>query len=192
MSNRSLIGAAVILTVAWAGWSFFDNFFSPTAHESTKMARLSAAHKYFEDGLYEQALDEFNELLKADPENIDALGGKAQALMQLGSNVEALSLFDEIAVRNPDAGLVYANRGILKDRMGNYEGALADYEKSLDLTSEVADGPGLMTRFLRNQAEKPPTVADRADYLRAQLARPESQRLLRLPEEDAKQRPYKP
>jgi hypothetical protein len=41
---------------------------------------------------------------------------------------------------------------------------------------------------LRNQPEAPPTIADRAAYLRAELAKPESERLLRMPELDA---PYK-
>ncbi|MCP4699686.1 MAG: hypothetical protein GY862_22975, partial [Gammaproteobacteria bacterium] len=46
-------------------------------------------------------------------------------------------------------------------------------------------------RFLRNQAEKPPTIADRARYLRKQQAKPAAERLLRQPDEDKKQRPYK-
>jgi hypothetical protein len=48
-----------------------------------------------------------------------------------------------------------------------------------------------LTRFLRNQAERPPTIADRAAYLRAELAKPEGERRLRVPEVDARQRPYK-
>jgi hypothetical protein len=75
--------------------------------------------------------------------------------------------------------------------MGDYRGALDDYEKALALEPEVAEGPGFLTRFLRKQAEKPPTVADRARYLREQLAKPETERLLRLPEKDEQQRPYK-
>ena len=88
-------------------------------------------------------------------------------------------------------GVSYANRGILKDRMGDYSGALADYERSLELEPEVGEGPGFITRFLRNQAEKPPAVDERAAYLREQLAKPESERVLRRPEQDAEQRPYK-
>ena len=87
-------------------------------------------------------------------------------------------------------GVAYANRGILKDRMGDYPGALADYRESLRLNPDVKEGPGLLTRFLRNQAERPPSVADRADYLAVQLALPQEQRVLRLPEEDARQRAY--
>jgi hypothetical protein len=55
----------------------------------------------------------------------------------------------------------------------------------------MVEGPNWLTRFLRLQPEKPPSVVDRAAYLRQELAKPESERLLRVPEEDAKQRSYK-
>lgn len=87
-------------------------------------------------------------------------------------------------------GVAHANRGILKDRLGDYPGALADYREALRLAPELAEGPGLLTRFLRNQAQRPPSIADRAEYLAEQLARPEAERLMRVPEEDARQRAY--
>jgi hypothetical protein len=55
----------------------------------------------------------------------------------------------------------------------------------------IADGSHWLTRFLRKQAEAPPTVADRAAYLRAELAKPEGERVLLMPEIDAQQRPYR-
>ena len=61
---------------------------------------------------------------------------------------------------------------------------------ALELDPELAEGPSWLTRFLRNQADAPPTIADRARYLRAELAKPESERVLRVPEHDAQQRPY--
>ncbi|MCP3662819.1 MAG: hypothetical protein GY696_10030 [Gammaproteobacteria bacterium] len=88
-------------------------------------------------------------------------------------------------------GVSYANRGILKDRMGDYSGALSDYQQAMDLEPEVREGPGFLTRFMRNQAEVPPTVADRATYLQQQLSKPESERRLRRLDEDLKQRSYK-
>ena len=114
---------------------------------------------------------------------------------------QALEAYDEAIRREEESGtsevsqsilgVSYANRGILKDRMGDYRGALSDYRKSMALYPEVTEGPGFLTRFMRNQAEKPPTIADRSRYLEQQLAKPESERLLRLPEQDAAQRSYK-
>ena len=117
--------------------------------------------------------------------------GKARSLMQLGHHYEALMTFNEVITLEPDFAASYANRGILHDRMGNYSAAIEDYEKALQLDPELADGPHWMTRFLRNQANRPPTIADRARYIRNQMDKPESERVLRIPQADNKQRPYK-
>ncbi|PUE05585.1 MAG: hypothetical protein C3L24_00850, partial [Candidatus Sedimenticola endophacoides] len=76
-------------------------------------------------------------------------------------------------------GVSHANRGILKDRMGDYPGALADYQLAMELAPAASRGPGPLTRFLRNQPEPPPDIADRAGYIRRQLALPPAQRRLR-------------
>ena len=57
-------------------------------------------------------------------------------------------------------------------------------------SASVADGPHWMTRFLRKQAERPPSVADRLAWLVGELAKPPGRRLLRVPEADSAQRPY--
>ncbi len=185
---RLLRNLAIVLTIAWVGWSAWDYFHQDTG---PGMVEYAAGNRAFEDGDYERALQEYTAALKANPQLLDALRGKARTLMQLGRNDEALAAFNEAIARDPEFGGTYANRGILHDRMGHYTRALADYEKALALDPELAEGPGWMTRFLRLQPEKPPTIADRARYLREQLALPPDQRLLRVPEEDAKQRGYK-
>ncbi len=185
---RFLVRTAVLLTVLWVGWSAYDGFIKDVSPDAQTLA---AALRYMEDGRNQEALETYQKLLDESPDNLFALRGKAQALMQIGEYPAALLAYDEAIRRAPDGGVTYANRGILKDRMGDYRGALADYERALEIEPEVAEGPGFLTRFLRKQAEKPPSVADRARYIREQLAKPESERLLRLPEKDKEQRPYK-
>lgn len=185
---KALVRIAIAITLVWIGWSIYDGFLEesvPGAHS------VQAAAKHLEDGRNEDALREYESLLKDNPANVYAMRGKAQALMQMGKNDLALNIYDDAIRLEQEFGVTYANRGILRDRMGDHSGALADYEMALKLAPETAEGPGLMTRFLRKQPEKPPTVAERASYLREQLAKPESERLLKMPEQDAKQRPYK-
>ena len=185
---RLLVRTAIVLAMLWVGWTVYEGILkdaSPDAQE------LAAALRFMEDGRNQEALETYQRLLDESPDNLFALRGKAQALMQIGERQSALLIYDDVVRRAPEVGVTYANRGILKDRMGDYRGALQDYEKALELEPEVAEGPGFLTRFMRNQAEKPPTVADRARYLREQLDKPESERLLSLPEKDAQQRPYK-
>ncbi|MCW8890798.1 MAG: tetratricopeptide repeat protein [Sedimenticola sp.] len=115
--------------------------------------------------------------------------------------LKALALYDESIEREKRKGITdenrlaigvaHANRGILKDQLEDYQGALNDYQAALKLAPEVEEGPGFLTRFMRNQPERPPSIADRARYLVAELAKPPEQRLMRLPEEDAKQRAYR-
>ncbi len=97
---------------------------------------------------------------------------------------------DDTTGRGVLAG-AYANRGILHDREGRFEAALADYRKALAIDAGAVDGPGLMDKILFGNAQ-PSTVAKRAAYLERQLALPEDQRLLRVPELDARQRMHKP
>jgi len=185
---RYLMLTAIVLTVAWLGWTVYDTFVrtvSPGDHG------YHAANKLFEDGHYERALTEYNAALAEAPDHVHALRGKARTLMQLGEHEQALQAFNVAIAREPGFAPSYANRGILYDRMGLYEKAIADYERALQLDIGLAKGPGWLTRFLRLQPQKPPTIADRAAYLREQLARPESERTLRMPEVDEQQRPYK-
>jgi hypothetical protein len=60
----------------------------------------------------------------------------------------------------------------------------------LRLDPRVAEGMPWLDRLLYNVQETPPTIADRLAYLRKQMALPESERVLKVPEKDAGQRPY--
>lgn len=187
-SYRLLVIVAIVMTVAWVGWSIYDGVIR---EGSPGDSSYLAGNSFFEDARYADALRKYQEALRTNPDHSHAKRGIARSLMQLGRNEDALLVFDELILQAPDFAASYANRGILNDRIGRYRAAVQDYEKALELDPKLADGPHWMTRFLRNQAERPPTIADRAHYLREQLAKPEAERVLRDPTQDAKQRPYK-
>jgi tetratricopeptide (TPR) repeat protein len=144
-----------------------------------------------EDGQYEEAVKEFSEALGKNPEHAMARLGLAVTYMQLDKEEEAMQEFNLVIENNPELAPAYADRGILYDRMGEHRKALADYKKALELDEEILEGPGWLWRFMRNIDEKPPTIKDRAAYLEAELAKPEEERLLQVPEKDEKQRMYK-
>ena len=85
----------------------------------------------------------------------------------------------------------YANRGIIKDRNKDYEGALKDYAKALGIDEKAVAGPGLGTIIL-NYKFKSSSVRDRALYLNEQLQLPESERVLSIEELDEGQVMHKP
>lgn len=179
---------AITLGAAWIAWSIYDSFVR--GREPGDTAYLDA-ETLFADGYYERALERYQEALDEAPGHFHARRGRARTLLQLGRLDEALAAYDRLVASRPGFGPLYAGRGILHDRAGRYEQAVADYERAIGLEPELDEGPGWLTRFLRLQPEKPPTIGDRARYLRAELAKPEGERVLRVPEIDAEQRPYK-
>ncbi len=152
---------------------------------------VRTAHYRLEDGLYEQAIEEFEAALAKEPEHTGAHLGLAVTFLEMGRLKEAIGRFDGVLALDPEMAVAYADRGIAWDRLGEHEKALADYRAALALDDKLNKGPGWLWRFLRNVQETPPTIADRADYLEAELAKPAEERLLQLPEEDSKQRMYK-
>jgi len=179
---------AIALVLAWVGWSIYDTFFVERIPGNTAYQQGDIL---FEDGDYEQALQRYEEALAAKADAPHYVRAKARTLMQLGRNEEALRWFNRAVELQPFFGRTYANRGILHDRMGRYEKAVFDYEKALELDESLDEGPHWLVRFLRNQPEPPPTIADRLNYLKQELAKPEGERLLRIPEVDEQQRTYK-
>jgi tetratricopeptide (TPR) repeat protein len=185
---KALKYTAIIMVVGWIVWTVADTFFIERVPGNTA---YQEGEIFFEDGEYARALEKYEAALRADPTTPHYVRAKARALMQLERYDEALRWFNQAVEIQPFFGGTYANRGILYDRIGEYEKAVADYEKALELSEEVGEGPHWLIRFLRNQPEPPPTVADRLAYLKQELAKPEDERLLRVPELDSKQRTYK-
>lgn len=155
------------------------------------------------DGKYDAAIERFEAALAVSPDHRGALMGKGIAFLQSGRPAQAEAVFthlidmlprtlpaDDATGRGVLSG-AYANRGILHDRLGRYEAALADYEQALAIDPEAVEGPGLLHRILYGDA-RPAAVRQRAAYLQRQLALPESERVMRVPELDERQRMYKP
>jgi tetratricopeptide (TPR) repeat protein len=179
---------AIATVVAFVGWAVYEKFV--VGNEPGDYAYHNA-DKLFEDGSYERAAATYREALAEAPDHLHALRGLARSLHKAGAQDEALAVYDQAIAQAPEFAGSYANRGILLDSMGRHEEALADYTRALQLDPAIAEGPNWLTRFLRKQADPPPTVADRAAYLRAELAKPKGERVLLVPEIDARQRPYK-
>ena len=184
--TRLLKLVALALVLAFVGWAVYDNFFAGVAPGDR--AEL-AGDRAFEDGAYERAEAAYRAALAEDPMHLAALRGLARSLHLQGKHDRALATYDEAIAHAPDFAATYANRGILLETMERREEALADYMRALELDPELADGSSWLTRFLRDQPEAPPTIADRASHLRAELAKPQAERVLRIPEIDARQRP---
>jgi len=155
------------------------------------------------DKLYDKAIQAANTALEKTPNHRGAIMCKALAFisqkMYLEANEELNYLinFLEKNVEDDDRtgigtlAAAYANRGIIKDRNKNYEGALQDYVNALGIDHEAVAGPGLGTVIL-NYKFKSSSVKERALYLNEQLQLPDDERVLSIEELDEGQVMHKP
>jgi tetratricopeptide (TPR) repeat protein len=191
-----LLTAAAMLLVAFISVArLITNSGAPGDYE-TRQGDIRLGH-----GEYAAALQRFDAALAVAPDHAGAAMGRALALMQSGQLDAAEAQFDRLIGLLPaNAGepaqrsvlaVALANRGILRDRAGRHHEALADYEAALRADPAMVEGPGLVDRVLSG-TPRASSVADRARYLREQLALPETARRLSVPALDAKQPMHKP
>lgn len=178
-----LTASAIVGGLLWLMYS------SQTPSDPSDGAYLDG-NTYFREGAYRQAAANYRNALEIDPQHAAALRGLANSYVQLKQYDEGLATIEQAVRLEPGNGGNYAIRGIIRDRTGRHRLAMADYQKSLELNPDVAQGMPWLDRLLYNIQERPPTVADRLRYLKQQMALPESKRVLRVPEIDGKQRPY--
>ena len=187
--NKNTLAAIVTLSILGIFGFYYYKYSVLETTPGENKYRLG--NKYLEDGDYEKALQVFDEVLFEHSEYKEAHLAKAITLLQMKHFSESRASFDRAIELDDQYAQAYADRGILNDRVGRPEAALRDYRKALEINPELAKGPGWLWRFLRNIPDPPPTIADRADYLEEELKKPESERLLQVPELDSKQRMYK-
>ncbi|MFP4537141.1 MAG: tetratricopeptide repeat protein [Dichotomicrobium sp.] len=148
------------------------------------------ANSSFNAGSYDKALELYKQSLRENPDYAPAWRGLANTYVQLQQYEEALTAIEQAIATKPDFGGYYAIRGIIHDHEGRYRKAIEDYEKAVSTEPTVTEGMHWLDRLLHNVQEVPPTIADRLGYLKHQMSLPPEERVLRVPELDAQQRPY--
>ena len=197
--KRFVIYMAILTFVMFTVWGFVKSFMNrPAGDYETEVCDIR-----LKDKKYEQALEAANKALYKTPNHRGAMMCKALVFISEKKYVEAdkilsnLINFLEKNMEDDDKtgigtlAAAYANRGIIKDRNKNYEGALKDYIKALGIDHEAVAGPGLGTVIL-NYKFKSSSVRERALYLNEQLQLPEDERVLSIEELDAGQVMHKP
>ena len=190
---------AILTFVMFTVWGFVRSFMDrPPGDYETEVCDIR-----LKDKEYEKALEAANEALLKTPYHRGAVMCKALVFISQKKYIEAteelnnLIIFLEKNVEEDDKtgkgtlAAAYANRGIIKDRKKDYEGALKDYVKALGIDDEAVAGPGLGTIIL-NYKFKSSSVKERALYLNEQLQLPEDERVLSIQELDEGQVMHKP
>ena len=197
--KRFIIYMAILTFVMFTVWGFVRSFMDrPPGDYETEVCDIR-----LKDKKYEQALDAASKALNKTPNHRGAMMCKALVFIsekkykEANETLSKLIIFLEKNVEDDDKtgigtlAAAYANRGIIKDRNKNYDGALKDYIKALGIDHEAVAGPGLGTIIL-NYKFKSSSVKERALYLNEQLQLPEEERILSIKELDAGQVMHKP
>jgi len=197
--KRFVIYMAILTFVMFTIWAFVRSFMNrPPGDYETEVCDIR-----LKDKKYDQALEAANDALKKTPNHRGAVMCKALIFIsqkkydKAGEELTNLIIFLEKNVEEDDTtgigtlAAAYANRGIIKDRNKDYQGALEDYIKALGIDHKAVAGPGLGTVIL-NYKFKSSSVKERALYLNEQLQLPEDQRVLSIQELDAGQVMHKP
>jgi len=197
--RRFIINMAILTFVMFTVWALVRSFMNrPPGDYETEVCDMR-----LKDKLYVQALQAANTALEKSPDHRGAIMCKALVFISQKMYLEAteelnyLINFLKKTVKDDDLtgvgtlAAAYANRGIIKDRKKDYQGALQDYLKALGIDHKAVAGPGLGTVIL-NYKFKSSSVKERALYLNEQLQLPESERVLRIEELDEGQVMHKP
>jgi len=197
--KRFVIYMAILTFVMFTVWGFVRSFMDrPAGDYETEVCDIR-----LKDKKYDQALEAANKALDKTSNHRGAMMCKALVFISEKKYIEAdkvltnLIIFLEKNLEDDDKtgigtlAAAYANRGIIKDRNKNYEGALKDYVRALGIDHESVAGPGLGTIIL-NYKFKSSSVRERALYLNEQLQLPEDERILSIEELDAGQVMHKP
>ena len=190
---------AILTFVMFTVWALIRSFMNrPPGDYETEVCDIR-----LKDKKYDEAVEAAHIALKKMPNHRGAIMCKALVYIsqkqyrEASDQLDYLINFLEKNLEDDDKtgigtlAAAYANRGIIKDRKEDYEGALKDYVKALGIDYESVAGPGLGTVIL-NYKFKSSSVKERALYLNEQLQLPENERILKIEELDEGQVMHKP
>ncbi len=114
---------------------------SPLNIPAKGQLQVQSARESAKANQWTSALIAYDQALATDAgwkENVDFIHDRAIAMFHNGQAFEALVELDEAVELQPDYGYRYAARGWMKQALKDYNGAISDYQRAIELDPEDA------------------------------------------------------
>jgi len=98
----------------------------------------AAGNAHAKAGEYDQAIEQYDHVIRLDPDHINALNNRGNAHLAKGAYDEAVADFDRAITLKPDFATAYCNRGNAYQGRGEYDRAIRDYGVALQLKPDMA------------------------------------------------------
>lgn len=102
------------------------------------LAYNNRGYANYQLGELDTALVDFNKAIELQADFMEAKLNVASARSKQLDYETAVSLLDEVIIENPSVGLLYLNRGLVRELLGNVIGACEDWNEALRLGEEQA------------------------------------------------------
>src|SRR5882672_3099297 len=111
--------------------------------DSARSAKLYTAlgYTYEQQKQYKQAVDAYKHAIDLDHDNLDAIRGLADNLLNDGQTDAALEQYKVIADANPEDAQTYVRMGEIYRKTGKYDLALDNYKKAQSMVEESEEVP---------------------------------------------------
>jgi tetratricopeptide (TPR) repeat protein len=135
-----------------------------TARSAKLYSALGAAYEQRKD--YKNAIDAYRRAIVLDRDNLDAIRGLAENLMNDGQSEAALEQYKVIADANPEDAQTYVRIAEIYRRQGKYDLALENLKKADTLVPDTMDVPYSMAAVYQAQGRYDEAVKLLQDLLK--------------------------
>jgi len=122
-----------------AGWSDAGGDGSADSGVPGAAALIRSAEAYLRADEYDQAIRDFTQAIRLDPESADAFRGRGIAWRLKRDYDRAIRDFDAVIRLDPDDPIAYFGRGIAHWRKGDYDRAIRDFDTVIRLDPDEPD-----------------------------------------------------
>jgi tetratricopeptide (TPR) repeat protein len=103
-------------------------------------------------GRFNEAIDKFAQVVRNDPQHLNALINWGAALSRSGKPLEAIPKYQQAIAQDPNNAEAYYNWGVALERLGIHEEALDKYDKAVALKAQLLTPE--LERYLQRQRAK--------------------------------------